>query len=168
MAILIIFDIGIIGSMTGYFATYKYRKRTIQYEPRSDMTKTARPAFRPYTLAAIALLFAVGPLFASDGVAFGALGAKASLRCSAHVDNAHPTDYSTVLVTVKTSSHAHVVATAHYKSTDTTHASTANGSGTAIISYRISRATSGFPVIVNVSVSLGASHGSCKTTFTPT
>ena len=131
------------------------------------MIKKSRLLRSRSAVALATCLTVAGPCFLGVDVATGSPSARIPLHCVARVNNARPADYSTVLVTVKTSGNAHVVTTAHYKSTDTVHAATASGSGTALIAYRISRATSGYPVIVSIAVSLGGSHGSCKTSFTP-
>jgi hypothetical protein len=90
-----------------------------------------------------------------------------ALSCSASMSNSHPSDYSTVDVDVRTAPGASVMATAHYKSTDTTHSSAANGFGTASVAFAISRATPGYTVQVDVSVRNGSGSGSCSTSFTP-
>jgi hypothetical protein len=78
-----------------------------------------------------------------------------------------PADYSDIDVYVKTGiAGATVTTTAHYKTTDTTHSGVADGSGNADIVYRISRATPGFTVNVDVTVS-GAATETCTTSFTP-
>ena len=88
-----------------------------------------------------------------------------ALTCVASVSNAHPSQYSTVYVYVKVGRPGIAVHTvAHYKSTDTAHDATTGTSGTATIAYRISRATSGYTVTVDVTVSGGPS---CQTSFTP-
>ena len=92
---------------------------------------------------------------------------SASLSCSASMSNASPSDYSTTDVIVHTSAGAAVTTTAHYKSTDTTHTGTADGSGVATIPYDISRATVGYTVVVDVTVSAGRAAASCSTSFTP-
>ena len=94
-------------------------------------------------------------------------GDGGKLSCTARVSNARPAQYSTVDVLVGTKAGASVTTTAHYKTTDnvkTTHAST---SGTAIVAYEISRATSGYRVMVSVAVALGGARASCSTSFTP-
>jgi hypothetical protein len=132
------------------------------------MIRSFRPVSHRSFVLVLVFASVTGPLLVGAGVARGAPTANAALHCVARVNNAHPTDYSTVLVTVKTSGHAHVVTTAHYRTTDTVKSGIASSSGTALIAYRISRATSGYPVMISVSVRLGASHGACKTSFTPT
>ena len=89
-----------------------------------------------------------------------------SVSCSASMSNSHPTQNSTVYVLVRTGAGAGVTATAHYKTTDTTHSSTASSSGQASIAFRISHATHQFTVLVSVSVSQGGRTGSCSTSFT--
>jgi hypothetical protein len=93
--------------------------------------------------------------------------ALSALPCSARVSNVHPTDYSSLTVYVKTRPRAVVQTTANYRTTSTTHSGVANSSGNAAIAYRISRATSGFTVIVTVVVHLEGASGRCRTSFTP-
>jgi len=90
------------------------------------------------------------------------------LTCAASVSNPTPADYSTVDVIVRTGvAGASVTATAHYKTTDTTHSGIAAGDGVADIPFRISRATPGFTVGVDVTVSAQGASKSCSTAFTP-
>jgi hypothetical protein len=90
-----------------------------------------------------------------------------SLSCSASVSNSSPADYSTVDVTVRTAAAATVTTVAHYKSTDNQQSTVADGSGTATIAYRISRATPGFPVVVDVTAAAAGRTATCSTSFTP-
>lgn len=83
------------------------------------------------------------------------------------MSNAAPADNSTTDVLVTTMSGAAVSATAHYKSTDTTHSATADSTGRADIQFRISRATPGYTVVVDVEVSKNGSSAYCSTSFTP-
>ena len=89
------------------------------------------------------------------------------LPCHASVSAARPQQYTDVNVGVKTAAHAHVRTVAHYKSKDTTHTATANAHGRATISYYISGATTGYRVLVTVTVTKGGSSGHCSTAFTP-
>jgi hypothetical protein len=97
----------------------------------------------------------------------GAEGSDSTLACSARVDNPRPTDYLTVTVFVHTIGGAHVTTTAHYRTTSTVETTVASHSGSAVLSYRISRATSGFRVVVTVQVRNGTRSGTCRTYFTP-
>lgn len=92
---------------------------------------------------------------------------RKSLSCTASMSNSAPTDYSTTDVIVHTAAGASATTTAHYKSTSTTHTGTATSSGVATIAYDISRATVGYPVTVDVTVSAGRATASCSTSFTP-
>jgi hypothetical protein len=93
---------------------------------------------------------------------------SAPLTCSAGMSNSSPTDYSTVDVIVDTGLRgAYVTATAHYRTTDTTHSRTAASNGVAVILFDISRATVGYRVPVDVAVSGAGSTRSCSTAFTP-
>lgn len=78
-----------------------------------------------------------------------------------------PEDNSATDVVVHTAAGARVSATAHYKTTNTSHSTTASGSGRAEIEFLISRATPGYRVVVTVSVSAHGSSGSCSTSFVP-
>jgi hypothetical protein len=90
------------------------------------------------------------------------------LSCTARVSDAHPAQYSTVVVFVSTRGGAAVTTTAHYKTKDTVKSTTANGAGAGSVSYEISRATKGYRVEVSVVVALKGAHSSCSTSFTPT
>jgi hypothetical protein len=84
------------------------------------------------------------------------------------MSNPNPAKYSTTDVIVRTGvAGALVTATAHYKTTDTTHTGFAASNGVADIPFRISRATSGYTVAVDVTVSGHGSSRSCSTSFTP-
>jgi hypothetical protein len=103
---------------------------------------------------------------------FGALPASAaqtstSLRCSAWMSNSHPADFTTTNVRVHTVKFAKVKTVAHYRTTDTTHHAKANSHGRASIPYRISDATPGFKVKVDVTVRKNGRVGHCHTAFTP-
>jgi hypothetical protein len=90
-----------------------------------------------------------------------------ALACRASMSNPHPVDYSTTDVIVHTGvAGATVTATAYYKTTDTSHTSTAAGNGTADIPFRISRATPGYTVEVDVNVHAHGASRSCTTSFT--
>jgi hypothetical protein len=89
------------------------------------------------------------------------------LACSAAMSNPHPAQYSTTDVIVHTTAGASVSATAFYLTTDTTHTGTAGSNGVADIAFRISRATIGYRVQVDVTVSANRVSRSCSTSFTP-
>jgi hypothetical protein len=127
------------------------------------MSLSGKPRRILVTKVALGLAMLVTPTLAS--VANEA--SSASLPCIAHVDNAHPTDYSTVVVSIHTRSHARITTTAHYRTTNTVKTTVASASGSASVAYRISRATGGFRVIVTVVARVGAVTGSCTTSFTP-
>jgi hypothetical protein len=93
---------------------------------------------------------------------------SAALTCSASMSNSSPADYSTVNVIVATGlGGATATATAHYKTTDTTHTGSAASNGVATIPFHIARATVGYQVNVDVTVSGAGSTRSCSTAFTP-
>lgn len=83
------------------------------------------------------------------------------------MSNAHPADYTTVDVKVRTAGLAAVVTVAHYKTTNHRKKGQANRAGQAKIPYYISGATPGYKVKVTVKVSKGGRTGSCSTSFTP-
>jgi hypothetical protein len=89
------------------------------------------------------------------------------LSCKATISDSTPARFSTVYVYVATSAGAAVTATAHYKTTTTTHSGTADPTGKATIPFYISGATAGYTVLVSVSVSLSGKAASCSTPFTP-
>lgn len=93
--------------------------------------------------------------------------AAAALSCTASMSNPHPAKRSTTDVLVATAAGAGVTASAHYKTTVTTHTGAADGSGHASIAFNIGGATTGYTVTVEVTVSSGAHTASCSTSFTP-
>ena len=116
-------------------------------------------------IAGISLLMASVLSIAS--AAEGAETPHSSIGCSAHVNIPRPTDYSTVTIVIHTKGSARVTTTAHYRTTTNIKSTVASPSGSASVAYRISRATSGFQVVVTVTVRLGSSTGACRTSFTP-
>lgn len=119
-----------------------------------------------YRLAAL-------PAAALALVLAGAMPASAStakprpLPCHASMSNAHPADYSTVNVKVRTAGRAKVVTVAHYRTTNHRKTRKANAAGRARVPYYISRATPGYKVKVTVKVFRSGRSGSCSTSFTP-
>jgi hypothetical protein len=109
--------------------------------------------------AAIALV-AVAPASASPA-------RVKPLPCHASMSNAHPADYTTTKVRVRTAAHARVVTVAHYRTTNHPKVAHANGHGRATIPYNIKGATPGYTVQVTVTVTRGRRSGSCSTSFTP-
>jgi hypothetical protein len=89
------------------------------------------------------------------------------LSCSASMSSGSPAQYTHDDVNVTTAPGAPVSATAHYKTTDTTHSGTADSGGKAVIDYYISGATIGYKVVVDVTVSLNSQTADCSTSFTP-
>lgn len=89
------------------------------------------------------------------------------LACTASVSEANPPQNSTEHVLVQTTAGAGVTATAHYKTSDTTHTGTADSNGSADIPFDISRASSGYTVQVDVTVTLDSHNAACSTSFTP-
>lgn len=92
-----------------------------------------------------------------------------AISCQAGMSNAAPAQYSTTDVVVRTgASGASVSATAHYKSKDTTNTGASGSTSIASIPFSISRATKGYTVVVDVTVSRSGRSASCSTSFTPT
>jgi hypothetical protein len=133
---------------------------------RSEMT-LIRHSFRApvavvtTSVAALALATPVLPTASAATVA-----AKA-LVCHASMSNSRPKDYTRTDVLVGTARGARVTTVAHYRTTSTTHRSTANAGGKADIPYFISGATPGYRVKVSVYVVSASRKGSCSTSFTP-
>lgn len=94
--------------------------------------------------------------------------AATRMPCAAHMSDARPRQYSTIHVLVSSWGGAAVTTEAHYKTTGTTkRGRTDPRTGRASIAYRISDATVGFKVTVNVTVHKSTHHGSCSTSFVP-
>ena len=112
----------------------------------------------------------VVPLLLFAGYAAPASASSAAARplpCHASMSNSHPADFTTTIVRVRTVARARITTIAHYRTTNTTHHARANAKGRAGIPYRISGATPGFKVKVDVTVRSGRRKGSCQTSFTP-
>ena len=92
-------------------------------------------------------------------------GPSGRASCSAGVSNATPSQHSTEHILVSSDlPSSSVTATAHYKTTNTTHTGTTDGSGDADLPFNIGGATIGFTVVVDVNV---GGQVSCETSFTP-
>jgi hypothetical protein len=80
------------------------------------------------------------------------------------VDNAAPTRGQTVTLSVTSNvPTTRFTAVAHYESKDTVRQGTTDGSGAGSVAFRISTATSGFKVVVEVDIS---GRALCQTSFT--
>ena len=89
----------------------------------------------------------------------------AATPCTATVSNPSPTRNSTVTVRISSDyPSSSASATAHYKTTVTTNESTTDSAGAASIAFRISSATPGYRVVIDVTV---AGTSRCQTSFTP-
>jgi hypothetical protein len=95
-----------------------------------------------------------------------ALTTQAKLTCSAHMSNARPAQHTTTDVLVKTAASAAVYTTAHYKTTNTSHAAYANSAGNADIAYDVAGGTHGYKVVVSVTVRRSPQTATCSTSFT--
>lgn len=104
---------------------------------------------------------AVGPALASPARALP------PLACTASVSNPRPQDYTTEYVYVATrgARTAQVTTTARYRTARSVRSTTDPRPG--VVSYRISDATPGYRVVVQVAVRSGRQSGSCSTSFTP-
>jgi hypothetical protein len=89
------------------------------------------------------------------------------LPCHASMSNAHPADYTTTTVNVKSVANVKVTTVAHYRTVNRVHHGRANAQGKAGIPYDISGATPGFRVIVDVTVKWPHRTGTCQTSFVP-
>jgi hypothetical protein len=89
------------------------------------------------------------------------------LPCHASMSNAHPADYSTIVVNVKSVADVRITTVAHYRTVNREHHGRANRQGKAGIPYYISGATPGFQVTVDVTVKWPHRTGTCQTSFTP-
>lgn len=88
-------------------------------------------------------------------------------KVTATVDNSAPTQYSTVHVTVTGPVGASVYLVCHYKSTNTPYSGTIGSDGKTVISVPIARASIGYNVIVDVSVTSNGQVQNTQTSFTP-
>jgi hypothetical protein len=93
--------------------------------------------------------------------------ATPALSCQASMSNPAPRDYSADYVQVTTTPYAAVSTVAYYRTTSTRENGQADGNGQASIGYYTSRATLGYTVIVDVTVTFGGHTASCSTSFTP-
>jgi hypothetical protein len=115
----------------------------------------------------VALPAAAAVAFVAAAPASASPSTLKRLPCHASMSNAHPADYTTTDVRVRTGDRARVVTVAHYRTTNHKKVAHANGSGRATIPYYISGATPGYTVQVTVTVTQGRRSGSCSTSFTP-
>lgn len=92
---------------------------------------------------------------------------QASIKVSASVNNKTPLQNTTVSITVNGPAKGSVTIVCHYKSTNTTYRATIGSNGKAIIPVKISRATKGYTVVINVSVTYKGKAYTTKTSFKP-
>jgi hypothetical protein len=124
-----------------------------------------RPFRQVIAIAGLGSL-ALGSTLIAPGLA-GATPTSKRIPCHASMSNAHPADYTTTVVNVKSVADVKITTTAHYRTVNRVHHGRANRQGKAGIPYYISGATPGFRVIVDVTVRWPHSQGNCKTSFTP-
>jgi hypothetical protein len=96
-----------------------------------------------------------------------ASNAATALPCRAHMSDSAPSQYTYDKVIVRTARRAFVVATAHYKTSTTSHHRRANLRGKAKIPFYISGATPGYRVHVTVTVHKHHHSNTCYTSFVP-
>ena len=109
---------------------------------------------------------AIASTLITPGMA-GAAPMHKPLPCRASMSNARPADYTTTVVNVKSVADARITTVAHYRTVNREHHGRANRQGKGGISYYISGATSGFRVVVDVTVRWPHRTGSCETSFVP-
>lgn len=120
------------------------------------------PVLTTALVPAIALaLTIVSPSASAAGVS------AVALRCHASMTNAHPADFTSTGVKVRTVAFARIKTVAHYRTTNHPKRATANAEGRRTIWYYVSGATPGYRVVVNVYVARHHRTGSCQTAFTP-
>ena len=107
------------------------------------------------------------PPAVTEPAASAAPAPAVAVSCAASMSQVHPARYSTTDALVTTAPGAFVTATAHYKTTNTSHTASADGSGHATVRFYINGATLNYPVDVDVSVSAGGKTATCSTSFTP-
>jgi len=90
-----------------------------------------------------------------------------SVKVTASVNNKTPKQNSIVKVTVSGPAKSSVKIVCHYKSTNTTYKGTIGSNGKVIIPVKISRATKGYTVVINVSVTNKGKVYTTKTSFKP-
>jgi len=74
---------------------------------------------------------------------------------------------STTTALITTAAGAGLTVTPHYKSKETTHTATADGTGQASVSFDIGHAAIGYTVVVDVSASADGHTGTCSPAFIP-
>src|SRR5258708_3331826 len=85
------------------------------------------------------------------------------LPCHASMSNAHPADYTTTTVNVKSLANVRITTVAHYRPVNRVHHGRASRQGKAGIPYYISGASPGFRVKVDVTVKWPHRTGTCQT-----
>ena len=93
--------------------------------------------------------------------------ASTAIKVSASVNNKTPLQNSTINVTVNGPAKSSVKIVCHYKTTNTTYNATIGSNGKAVLPVRISRATKGYNVVINVTVTYKSKAYTTKTSFTP-
>jgi hypothetical protein len=117
------------------------------------------------TISGLGALTLAGTLIA-PAVATAAPTSK-PLPCHTSMSNAHPADFTTTTVNVKSVADVRITTVAHYRTVNRVHHGRADNQGKAGIPYYISGATPGFRVIVDVTVKWPHRTGTCQTSFVP-
>jgi hypothetical protein len=106
-------------------------------------------------------------LAAAAPVLAGPAAAAALKSCTASVSTSRPADYTTTDVRVRTVTGAEVFTVAHYKTVNRAYYRLATSAGRATVGYYVSGATTGYKVVVDITVVTGHRANSCSTSFTP-
>jgi hypothetical protein len=93
--------------------------------------------------------------------------APAPLACAAQPSSTAPGPNTTEIISVTTTPGAKVLTVASYRSAMPVRIATANGVGTASVSYPVGTPAPGYPVKIIVAVAKNGANGNCSTTFTP-
>jgi hypothetical protein len=117
------------------------------------------------TISGLGALTLAGTLIA-PAVATAAPTSK-PLPCHTSMSSAHPADFTTTTVNVKSVSDVRITTVAHYRTVNRVHHGRSDNQGKAGIPYYISGATPGFRVIVDVTVKWPHRTGTCQTSFVP-
>lgn len=126
------------------------------------------PRHRVSLVALIALSAVLAPTTVVEAAPLQSVVNSVRVPCTAHMSNSRPHQRSTVYVRVSSWGGANVTTTASYKTTRTVkHGVTNRQTGRVSIEYRISTATIGYRVTVDVIVRKGGNIGMCATSFIP-
>jgi hypothetical protein len=94
-------------------------------------------------------------------------GNSGSLTCAVLMSNTQPEVSHTTEVLVDTAAGASVTATAHFRTTTTSHTDKATATGHTDIPFEVTNGTIGFKVQVDITIRAHGQSKSCDTSFTP-